>query len=76
MEEPRLMTVREIAQTGILTEYTLRKWLREGKLPVIYVGKKALINYTQLVNELSSLTSAIDTQKTQEGQNGKEDYNH
>lgn len=37
---PNMMTIREIAQTGLLSEYTLRYMLKEGNLPVMYVGKK------------------------------------
>ena len=44
-ETPNMMTVRQVAKTGILSEYALRAMLKEGKLPAIYVGNKALINY-------------------------------
>ena len=33
---PKMMTVREIAATGVLTETAIRRLLREGKLPAIY----------------------------------------
>ena len=42
---PKMMTVREIAATGVLTETAIRRLLREGKLPAIYSGKKAFINF-------------------------------
>lgn len=45
MEQPNMMTVREIARTGLLSEHALRLMLKAGKLPAIYIGKKALINY-------------------------------
>ena len=54
---PRMMTVREIAKTGLLPEHALRLMLKEGKLPAIFVGKKALINYDNLcdsdINDIS-----------------------
>lgn len=53
--QPKMMTIREIAETGLLKENTLRILLKENKLPVIYVGKKALINYDLLCEQLSDL---------------------
>lgn len=37
---PTMMTIREIARTGLLSEHALRLLLKEGKLPAIYVGNK------------------------------------
>jgi len=53
------MTVREIAKTGLLTEHALRRMLKAGKLPAIYIGKKALINYDKLCEELQNLDSDV-----------------
>ncbi len=53
--QPKMMTVREIARTGLLSEYALRTMLKEGKLPAIYVGNKALINYDRLCEALAGL---------------------
>jgi len=50
-----MMTVREIARTGLLSEHALRLMLKAGKLPAIYIGKKALINYDKLCAELQGL---------------------
>ena len=52
---PTMMTIREIAKTGLLSEHALRLLLKEGKLPVIYVGNKALINYDKLCEQLHNL---------------------
>ena len=54
-KKPTMLTIREIARTGILPEHALRLLLKAGKLPVIYVGKKALINYDRLCEQLSAL---------------------
>lgn len=54
-DRPNMMTIREIAKTGLLTEHALRQMLKAGKLPAIYIGKKALINYDKLVDQLESL---------------------
>ena len=53
-ETPNMMTVRQIAKTGILSEYALRAMLKEGKLPAIYVGNKALINYDMLCEQIKN----------------------
>lgn len=52
---PQMLTIREVAKTGILTEYTLRQLYKQGKLPCITVGNKALINYDRLVEQLQQL---------------------
>lgn len=52
---PRMMTVRQVARTGLLSEHALRLMLKAGKLPAIFVGNKALINYDRLCEQLSAL---------------------
>ena len=51
-----MMTVRELAKTNILTEHAIRLMLKQNKLPVRYIGKKALINYEKTVEMLQNLT--------------------
>ena len=51
-KEPRMMTAREVAAMGILPEHALRTLLKSGKLPVVYIGKKALISYGKLCEQL------------------------
>ena len=62
--KPRMMTIRDIASTGLLSEHALRLMLKEGKLPAIYIGKKALINYNRLCEELQSLEADITKETT------------
>ena len=64
MKQPNMMTVREVAKTGLLSEHALRIMLKAGKLPAIYIGKKALINYDKLVDQLESLD--VDVSKMPE----------
>lgn len=52
---PNMMSIKEVAQTGLLSEYALRLLLKQGKLPCIMVGAKALVNYDKLVEQLNSL---------------------
>ena len=62
MKQPNMMTVREVAKTGLLSEHALRIMLKAGKLPAIYIGKKALINYDKLCEQLSALGEAAKNQ--------------
>lgn len=52
---PKFMTIREVARTGILPEHFLRDMEKKGKLPCIYSGKKCLINFDKLIEQLNNL---------------------
>jgi hypothetical protein len=41
----KMMTIREIAKTGILPEHALRVLVKKGAIPHLLVGNKVLINY-------------------------------
>lgn len=56
---PRMMTIREVASTGVLSEHALRQLLKEDRLPAIFVGNKALINYDKLCEDLNGLESKV-----------------
>jgi hypothetical protein len=45
---PKLMSIREIAQTGVIPEHALRRLVKEGKVPCVYSGRKALICFSRL----------------------------
>ena len=53
---PKMMTVRQIAQTGLLPENTIRVMLKTGQLQAVYSGKKALINFDNLCAYLEKLS--------------------
>lgn len=53
MEVPRFMSIREVAKTGLLSEYTLRLMEKQKRIPCIYVGRKCLVNFEQLVDRLN-----------------------
>lgn len=63
---PRLMTIRQIAKTGLMAEHALRLLLKQGKLPAIYIGSKALINYDALLSRLEGLECANFTEEENE----------
>ena len=50
---PRFKTIRQTAATGILPEHLLRKLEKQGLLPCVYSGKKCLINFDRLVEQLN-----------------------
>lgn len=57
---PKFMTIKQIAQTGLLPETALRRMLKAGQLPAIYSGRKALVNYSTLCQYLNSLPVTIE----------------
>lgn len=52
---PRMMTVRQVARTGILPENAIRTLIKQKKIPAIYSGNKALINFDNLCTMLNNL---------------------
>ena len=54
-EAPRMVSIREAARLGPLSEYTLRLLEKQKKLPCIYTGRKCLINYERLLEMLGGL---------------------
>lgn len=62
-KQPTMMTIREIAGTGLMSEHALRIMLKAGKLPAIFIGKKALINYDKLCEELRALEANVAKQE-------------
>ena len=53
---PRFMSIREVAKTGLLSEYTLRLMEKQKLLPCVYSGRKCLINFDRLVEQLNNST--------------------
>ena len=51
---PHMMTIKEVANTGVLPEMAIRRLLKQRRLPAVYIGTKALINYDKLVAFLES----------------------
>lgn len=68
---PNVVTVREAVQRakadGLpVTEYTLRRWIKTGAVPVRTVGSKALLFYPNLVRFLQCEDGADNTPATVE----------
>lgn len=55
MDVPRFMSIREVAKTGILSEYAPRLMEKQKQLPCVYTGRKCLINFDKLVEQLNNI---------------------
>ena len=53
--QPEMLSIRQIAEKGILPEHAIRVLVKQKRIPAIYIGKKALINYSALCKQLQSL---------------------
>ena len=53
-ELPRMMTIREIAKTGIIPEHALRVMVRDGMVPHIKIGSRHLVNFNKVVDILNN----------------------
>mgnify|MGYP004695167725 CR=1 FL=1 len=49
---PKMMTVRQVAKTGMISEYALRQLIKQGKIPCIALEHKVLINFDAFVEQL------------------------
>lgn len=53
----------KLPEQGLMSEHALRIMLKAGKLPAIFIGKKALINYDKLCEELQALEANVAKQE-------------
>lgn len=54
-EQIQMMTIPQVARTGLLPESTLRMMDRLHQLPTIKVKTRKYVNYTKLVAMLNNL---------------------
>lgn len=57
---PHFVSIRKFAELGVISEYALRKMVKEGRCPGLYSGVKFLINQEALLN-LLSVAGAVDS---------------
>lgn len=57
---PKMMTVRQVAKTGMISEYALRQLIKQGKIPCIALEHKVLINFDAFVEQLQQLKGRSD----------------
>ncbi len=60
---PRMMTIPEIAKTGLLPEHALRVMVKNGDIPAVYSGAKAFINFDNLCQKLSQMGAVEPSKK-------------
>lgn len=51
---PKMLTIKQVAATGVLSETALRTMAKEGRLPGILVGNRLYINFDRLCTMLNS----------------------
>ena len=52
---PRMMSIREVAGTGVISEHALRQLVKKGKVPCIALEHKTLINFDAFIKMLNNL---------------------
>lgn len=57
-ENTKFPSVRGAAKRGPLSEYCLRLMLKQGTLPGVYSGRKFLVNYEKLIEQLNEEAKA------------------
>ena len=57
---PRMLTIRQVAATGLLPETALRRLAAEDRLPALKVGNRLLVNFDLLVEQLNGLGASAN----------------
>ena len=62
--EYKVGPIRKIHQQLILdgyqvSEYSLRRWIKQGTLPAVYTGSKALISYDRVIALLNATSTVV-----------------
>lgn len=50
----RFLTIREVADTGLLPEFCLRRMQKEGKLPGVFSGSRFYVDIQSLEQQLQA----------------------
>ena len=50
---PQMLTIKETSQKAHLSEYTVRKLCKQGKIKFIKAGSKYLINFERFIDYLN-----------------------
>ena len=53
---PKLMTIRQVAKTGLIPEKALRELVKQGVVKVLYSGYRAFVNYQNVCSVVHHLT--------------------
>lgn len=52
---PKMMTIKQVASTGLLPEHALRTGVKEGWVPCIKSASRVYINYDKLIEVLQNI---------------------
>ena len=52
---PVLLTIRQTAARGVLTEYSLRLLEKQNRLPCIKIGNRTMVNFDALCAQLNNV---------------------
>lgn len=61
----KLMTIRQVAATGLISEHFLRLRQRRGLVPGIYSGNRFLVNVEELEDMLRSESKIAQSENVQ-----------
>lgn len=50
----KFLTIRQVAETGLLSEYHLRLLEKQGRLPGVRSGNRFKVNYNLLLEQLDA----------------------
>lgn len=53
---PKVVTVEECANITGISQWSIRRWIKENRFPVIKTGRKVLINLSRFVDFLEAGT--------------------
>lgn len=56
--KPKMLTIRAAADEFGLPVFAVRNWVKQGKLPAVFAGRKALINAETLADYLRGQSHA------------------
>lgn len=71
MDSSKYTSIRRLAARGPVSEYGLRRMLRQHMLPGIYVGKKYLVNVEQYDQLLEAMSAAAVDGPTEANENDR-----
>ena len=54
----KFLTIRQVAETGLINENYLRALVKEGRCPHVMSGNRVLINYEALAEQLDKESKA------------------
>lgn len=55
-EMKEFMSIREVAKTGLISEYFLRAMVKKGECPCVMSGSKVLVNVAALREKLDLMS--------------------